>query len=145
MQGRELMCQPRDRVALPAAGGMLNQIMLTRSVFARLRDQTPHAIELVIARKDQYLLFAFPAGAVLFFLFGLMDEAANQIQHAVGVPHLFPKIRRRITVTDRWIARAAMLPLVERQKFRRWALQARRCVNQIGINREMRDASAKTE
>src|SRR5437762_14139339 len=139
------MCQPRDGVALPAAGGMLNQIMLTRPVFARMRDQTSHAIELVIARKDQYLLFAFPAGAVLFFLFGLMHEAADQIQYAVGVPHLFPKIRRRITVTDRQIAGTAMLPLVEGEKLRRSGFQARRCVNQIGINREMRDASAKTE
>src|SRR5438093_13623206 len=52
VQGRKLVCQPRDRVALTAAGGMLNQVMLTGPVPSRVRDQTPHTIELMIARKD---------------------------------------------------------------------------------------------
>src|SRR5438477_10702728 len=110
------MRQPRDRVTLAAAGRVLDEIMLTRPMLTRVRDQSPHAIELVITREDEALLLPFAPAAVLLFLLKLMNESADQIQHAVRLPNLVPKISRRIAFARRRIARAAVVAFVEGQE-----------------------------
>ena len=51
-QTDQLVCQPSDRVRLPATRRMLNQIPTTNPVSLDIRQQLPHHIQLMIPRPD---------------------------------------------------------------------------------------------
>src|SRR6266481_4329573 len=74
-----------------------------------------------------------------------MHEAADQIERTVRLPNLLPKISGGRTFPHRRIARAAIVTFVKRQELRCRAVEPRRHVNEIGIDREMRHTTAETE
>ena len=90
VQGRELVGEPGDGIALAAPGGVLDEILLPHPIFPGVGHEPAHAIELLVARKDQRLLPCLAAGLVL--LLDFMDELAHQVEHAVARPGLFPEI-----------------------------------------------------
>ena len=117
MQHRELVGEPGDRVALAAAGRMLDQVSLAGAVVTRVADEPAHAVELLVAREDQEALASPAPGNV--FLRDLLDELANEVEDAVAGPDALPQVVGRVALTggrDRWIPRAAEAPLVEGQE-----------------------------
>src|SRR5687768_14664794 len=113
------MREPRDREALSASGRVLDQVPVSRPLSARICNEFTHAVELLVAREDQESP-ARPAAALVLFL-DLVDELADQVEHAVTRPRVFPEIRSGkacLRGRHRRVARAAELPAVERQKSR---------------------------
>lgn len=146
MQRRELVGQPRDREALAAPGGVLDQVALPRPLLTGMRHQLAHAVELLVAREDQEA----PAGlvALVVLLFNLVDELAHEVEHALAGPGLLPQVARGVASPrggHRRIARAAVLALVEGQEARLGAVQVRRDVDQVRVHREVRQAAAIRE
>ena len=143
VQSREPMREPGDREALAAAGRVLDQVTLPGTMPERIGHEPAHAVELLIAREDQKA----PAGlaAPLVFLLDLVDELPHEVEHAVARPGLLPQIgggvagpRRR----HRRIAGAAEPAPVERQKARLRPGELRRDIDQVRVDREMREAAA---
>ena len=83
------MGEPGDGEGLAASGRVLDEIALPRTGPAGIGNELTHAIELLVARKDQ----RFPAGlaAVLVFLLNFVDELAHQIEYTVARPGLLPR------------------------------------------------------
>src|SRR5437879_1616031 len=52
LDANQLMRQPSNRVTLPAAGGMLNQVTAPRAVFFCVAQQRPDDRQLMIAREN---------------------------------------------------------------------------------------------
>ena len=75
MEHRELVGEPGDRVALAAAGRVLDQVALAWAVVTGMADEPAHAVELLVAREDQEA-FTRPAVALVFLL-DFLDELAN--------------------------------------------------------------------
>src|SRR4030095_12859665 len=87
------------------------------------------------------------ATAVVFF-FDFVDKVLEQSQHAVPRPHAAPKVVGGITaLRGRFgrIAGAAELALVERQKTRLRPGQMGSDVDQVWVNRKVRQAAPKGE
>src|SRR5262245_34742924 len=95
---------------------MLNQIMLTGPMLARVRDEPSHAIELMISPENEAPLLVVPPGIVLHLFLELVHKPAHQIEHAIGMPNLLPQVRSCVAVVNWWVPRPAMFSLVERQK-----------------------------
>src|SRR6266550_3561407 len=53
VKGGELVREPGNREAFTAPGGVLDQVALTGAHSASIGHESPHTIELLIARKDQ--------------------------------------------------------------------------------------------
>jgi hypothetical protein len=53
VQRRQLMGEPGDGEALAAAGRVLDQVALPRAHRARIGHESPHAVELLVAREDE--------------------------------------------------------------------------------------------
>ena len=88
VQSRELVGQPGDGEALPAPGRVLDEVMLPSSVLAGVGHQSPHCVELMVAREDQEALTSLIAPVVQTL--DLVDELAQQVQHTVPRPYLLP-------------------------------------------------------
>ena len=90
---REEMRRPRDRVGLAGTRRVLDEELAARALFENLRLQLACSVELVIAREND----AF----YLFLLIARGDKiTANDLQPAIALPHLFPKIACAVTVVD---------------------------------------------
>ena len=99
VQRRELVREPGDGVALAAAGRVLDQVALAGAVRARVRHQPAHGIELLVAREDQEALAGLAALVVLFL--DLVDELADEVEHAVARPGLLPEVGRGVALPRR--------------------------------------------
>ena len=143
VQGREPMREPGDREALATAGRVLDQIARAGAVRARVLDEPPNAIELLIAREDQK---AFPGLAPsVVLLLDLVDELPHEVEHTVARPGLLPQIGGGITrprQRHRRIARTAEPPAIERQEARVRPVEMRRDIDEVRVDREMREAAA---
>ena len=96
---------------------MLNQVALAGAVVASVADELAHAVELLVAGKNQKALAVLAPAIVL--LLDLVDELADQVEDTVPGPDLLPQIIGREARTGGrhwWIPRAAEAPPVERQK-----------------------------
>ena len=117
VQHRELVGQPGDGEALAAAGRVLDQVALARAVVACVAHQAAHAVELLVARKDQEA----PAGLApaIVLRLDLVDELADEVEQAVPGPDLLPQVigwKARTGGRDRRIPRAPEAPPVEGQE-----------------------------
>ena len=119
VQCGELVGKPGDGEALAAPGRVLDEVALPRPHDPCVRHEPAHAVELLIARKDEE---PFTGLAPLFvFLLNLMDDLAHQIKDAVPRPSLFPEIAGGVACLCRRHGRvpgAAELAPVEGQKAR---------------------------
>ena len=109
---------------------MLDEIVLSRPLLAGIGNEKAHAIELLIAWKNQEPLAGLAAGLIFFFDF--VDELAHQVEYAVARPGLFPKIGGGIAgLRGRhgWIASPAEFSSVIGQKARLGSGEVRRDVD----------------
>ena len=143
VQGGELVREPGDGEALAAPGRVLDEVAVSRPQGTGVRHEPAHAVELLIARKDEEPLAGL---APLFvFLLNLMDELAHQIKDAVPRPSLFPEIAGGVARLRRWHVRVpgpAELAPVEGQKARLGAGQVGGDIDQVRVHGEVREAPA---
>ena len=117
VQHRELVGQPGDGEALAAARRVLDQVALAGAVVTCVAHKAAHAVELLVARKDQVALAGLAPAVVLRL--DLVDELADEVEQAVPGPDLLPQVigwKARTGGWDRWIPRAPEAPPVEGQK-----------------------------
>jgi hypothetical protein len=90
VQRREAVREPADRIALTAAGRMLDEVVVPRPLGPRRHHQPPHGVELVVAREDHRLdlHLATTVGALLLDL--QVDEAGENVEQAVALERLLP-------------------------------------------------------
>ena len=84
---------------------------------SRVADELAHAVELLVAGKNQKALAVLTSAIVL--LLDLVDELADKVEDTVSGPDPLPQVIGREARTGgrhRWIPRAAEAPLVERQE-----------------------------
>jgi hypothetical protein len=146
VQRRELVREPGDGEALAAAGRVLDEVPLPRAPGARVGHEPAHAVELLVARKDEEALAGLPAFFV--FLLDFVDELADEVEHAVARPRLLPEVGGRVARArgrHRRVPGAAELALVEREEARLGALQVGRHIDEIRVRREVREAAAVGE
>src|ERR1017187_6376089 len=107
----EPVAKPGDGVGFAGAGAMFDQVVLPRAVLAGMRDQAPHGIELVIARKNHLALAGF--FAIFVDLVPIHQEVVQNLQQRVPAPDLFPQVCGLEAVGVRRIAGGAIVPFVE--------------------------------
>ena len=90
VQGGEPVGEPGDGEALSAPCRVLDEVALPRSSPPCIDDEPAHAVELLVAGKDEEA----PAGLapVLVLFLDLVDELADEVEHAVARPGLLPEI-----------------------------------------------------
>ena len=144
VQGREPMRQPADRVALAAAGRVLDEVVVPHTLAARGVHQHAHRLKLVVARKDHRLRLDLAALVVALLVDLQVDEAREEVEQAVPLQHLFPEVRRAIGPPGRIgrVAGAAVAALVEGQEVRRRARQPRGHEHRLGVHREVDQRAA---
>ena len=143
VQRGKLVGQPGDGEALAAPGRVLDEVALSRPQGTGVRHEPAHAVELLIARKDEEPFTSL--APLLVFLLNLMDDLAHQVQDAVPRPGLFPEIAGRVAGLRRRHGRvpcAAELAPVEGEKPRLGAGQMGGDVDHVRVHGEVRKASA---
>ena len=124
VDGGEAVRSPCNRIGLPGARRMLDQIVFARAVPSHVCHKLPHHIVLMVAWEDHFLLCDHLADAVFHHFFFFLHEgnkAVNQVQQVVSLQDLFPQIACGIAVRILRITRAAghacaVGALIERQK-----------------------------
>ena len=109
VQGREPMRQPTDGVALAAARGMLDEVVVPHALATRGVHQYAHRLELVVAGEDHGLRLDLAALIISFLVDLQVDEAGEEIEQAVTLQHLFPQVCRTVGPALR-IRRVSSLP-----------------------------------
>ena len=146
MEARQTVRKPGDAVGLAAASGVLDQVVAACSFLPGGLDDLSHCVELVVARKNHRFLSdsPFPALAVvhLFLVFLDEHEVAEDIEEAVELQHLLPKVTcpvagQMLRVASAALNRAGLATAVERQEMGRLLLQASRHVHFVWICGEM--------
>ena len=92
MQGSESVRQPADRVALAAAGRVLDEVVVADPLATSLLHQQPDGVELVVAREDHRLDLHLAAVVVAFLLDLQMDEPGENIEQAVPGEYFLPEV-----------------------------------------------------
>ena len=137
------MGEPGDGEALAAPGRVLDEIALSCPCSTGVRHEPAHAVELLVARKDEGALAGL--AALVVFLLDLVDELPHQIQHAVPRPGLFPEIARGVARPRRRHGRvpgAAELSPVEGQKTCLGPGQVRGDIDQVRVHGEVAETPA---
>ena len=138
----QLVGEPCDGVGLPAAGRMLDEISLPGAVPARIGQEPPHHVELVVARPDLLL----PLLARLLIL-GL-DDLCIVLQD-VGQPDAGDEARPEVVGLEAvriWRVPGTIVPaLVEGQEPRGFALEVGAKPHLVLIHGEVRHAAAELE
>nr|WP_291832523.1 hypothetical protein [Candidatus Microthrix sp.] len=112
VQRRQPVRQPGDRVALARPGRVLHQVVVTGAVAAGGGGHGQHRIPLVEAGEDRQrrlLLRALRCGLHV-------DEAVQQVQPGVALPHPFPQVGGAVSVGVGRIARTQVVAPVERKE-----------------------------
>ena len=144
VQGREPMRQPADCVALAAARGMLDEVVVPHAVAARRVHQHAHRFELVVAGEDHGLRLDLAAPIVAFLVGLQVDEAGEEVEQAVTLQHLLPQVGRAVgpTLWIRRVPRGSLATLVEGQKVRRRARQTGGHEHRFGVHGKMHQRAA---
>src|SRR6266542_1607143 len=140
------MREPRDREALAAPGRVLDQVALAGPVPPGIGDQLPDGVELLVTGENEETL-ARLAGPVIFLL-DLVDELADEVEHAVASPDVLPEVARGIAFLgprDGRVPGPAEAPLVEREENCLRPCKARGDEHQLRIHGEMGQAPAVRE
>ncbi len=141
-QADELMRQPGDGVRLATAGGVLDEIPLSRATLRHVCQQLVHHVELVIARENLNL-FLFSRLRVL--LFDNLGVVLDNVRDALRRENPLPQVIGLQSVRVGWVARAVVPALVERQKPRALALELRAHPHLAVVHRQMHHATLKLE
>ena len=144
VQGREPMRQPTYGVALAAARGMLDEVVVPHAVAACRVHQHAHRFELVVAGEDHGLRLDPAAPLVASLVCLQVDEAGEEVEQAVTLQHFFPQVRCPVGPA-RGIGRvpggSGATP-VEGEKVRRRARQAGRHEYRLGVHGKMHQRAA---
>ena len=146
VQGGEPVGEPRDGEALAAPRRVLDEVALPRSPPPRIEDEAAHAVELLVAGEDEEAPTGLAAVLVLFL--DLVDELANEIEHAVARPGLVPEIAGGVATPGRGhggIAGPAEPAPVEGKEARLAAGEVGGDVDQLRVDREVRETPAVGE
>ena len=109
MQIREEVRRPCNRICLTRPGGMLNQILMTRTFRQDRGLKFARHIQLMVTREDDGL-------QVLLVVTFSHQVPPKDFQPTVTRPDLFPQVRRRMAVRIQRIACCAVVAEVERQE-----------------------------
>ena len=147
VQRRQPVRRPRDGERLARAGGVLDEVVPPRPVFAGAGLQPANRVPLVESREDQQRV---PQGglAPLPRLGRLeVDEPVEDVQPGLPLPHLLPQVGGRVAFGVGGIPLAARRGVrvaapVERQEPRGPALQLRRHHHQVRIDGEVDERPA---
>src|SRR5687768_2164786 len=96
---------------------MLNEIALARAVRTSITHHFSYAVELLVAREDEEALACL--SPLFVFFFDLLNELAQEVEHAIARPGLFPQIARGKSLPSRryrWVAGTAELALIKGEK-----------------------------
>ena len=146
-EGCQAIGRPSDAVRLARARGMLDEVVLARSVLANVGDDLAHGIELVIAREDNPLLLALHLVAARVELRLLLDfqveELVDDVEQAVLLQGDLPQVARSVAVGICGVARSAVVScpgraLVEGQEEGLRALQLGGHVHVLEVDGEKR-------
>ena len=146
MQAGQAVGEPRDAVGLAAAGGVLDQVVLSRSFIASSCNDLPHRIELVIAWEDHDFFCDQPLTTLvvvdLFLLLFHEHEVPEDVEKAVTLEHVLPEVAGAVTGWMLWVAGSAfnlarLAAAVERQEMRLGSRKPRRHVGLVRVGREM--------
>lgn len=109
----KLMHEPGDRVRLPTARGVLDEVLPAGAVLGDISEQLPHDIELVVAREDR-LRRAFARLRILLCddLRVVLDDAGETLRGKDSPP----QVVGHHPVSVGRVTSAVIEPLVEGQK-----------------------------
>src|SRR3954451_7482380 len=116
------MRRPGNRVRLPRARRVLDQISAPRPLRAHGSRELSRRVQLVIARKGQ-------AGDRTLGVALGGDVAADDLEPALTLEDLLPEISRAVPARVRRVAAAAIVALVEGKEVRLGAGELRRHVH----------------
>ena len=110
VQGREPMGKPSDGVALAAAGGVLDEVVVSRALPARSAHEQTHRLELMVAGEDHGLRLDLVAPLVTLHFDLQVHEAGENVEQTVALQHLFPQKGRAVAAAGGigWIARPTL-------------------------------------
>ena len=142
LQPEQLMREPRDGVALAAAGRVLDQIAPAHAALARIVQQPTHHIELMVAWPD--LCLPLPAG-LLVPDHDDLGVVLEDVRHAFPGQHLAPQVVGLDSVRVRRISRAVVPAAVEREEPRVAAGQVRAETRLVLVDRKVGHAPPELE
>ena len=92
---------------------MLDEIVVSGTVFADMAHQFPNDIKLVVTREDDLLGFLYIGRAIrhnfLFLCLLIADELLKNIHQIILLQHVLPEVRSHIAVCRiRMVARSAV-------------------------------------
>ena len=136
VQASQAVRQPGNFVALAAAGGVLDQVVVADTLLLRVGFQAADGDKLVIAWEDHGFFSDFLVAD--HFLFDLeVDESAQDVEKGITLPDFLPQIGGLIAVWVIGVAGPGVASLVERQEEGLGAFKPGRHPDDIGIDREM--------
>ena len=144
MQGGEPVRQPTNRVALAAARGMLDEVVVSHALAAGTVHQHAHRFELVIAGEDHGLRLDLASLVVALLVDLQMDEAGKEVEQAVSLQHLFPQVCRAVGPAGRVgrVSGCSSATLVKGKKVRRRARQPGGHEHRLGVHGKVHQRAA---
>ena len=144
VQRREPMGEPSDGVALSAAGGVLDEVVVSRALPACGDHEQAHRLKLMVAGEDHGLRLDLVAPLVPLLFDLQVNEAGQDVEQTVALQHLLPQIGCAIAPAG-GIGRIARRPrgsLVEGQELRCLAGQPGGHEHGVGVRSEVGQRAA---
>ena len=89
----QAVSQPSDGIGLTGTGTVLDQIILSGTVFPNIGEELTDDIQLVIAREDEVLRTLHFAGFIVHLFLDLYkDELADEVKHGILGQNILPHI-----------------------------------------------------
>ncbi len=136
--------QPADGVALSAARGVLDEVVVADSLSLRGVHQRAYGLQLMVPGEDHRLRLDPPALVVALLLALEVDEPSEQVEEAVSLEDFLPQVRRSVGAADRIrrVPGAAVAALVEGQEVRGSTRETRRHEHGFRVGREVNEGPA---
>ena len=141
-QPDQLVGQPCDRKALPAARRVLDQITLPRAAGSRVGQELAHRVDLVIARPDLDSPLLPCLGVLRFHDLGVVLQDVGQ---APAGQHLAPQVVRPQAVGVGRVSRTVVPTPVEGQEPGGLSLEMGAEMDLVLVHREVGRATAELE
>ena len=142
LQRDELMGQPGDRIALAAAGRVLDQVPLPRPVRAGVLQEPAHHVELLVPRPD---LDPLALARLRVLRRHHLRVVLHDVGHARAGEDVAPQVFRPETVRVGRIAGPALPAAVEGQEPRRLSAEVGAEMDFVLVDREVRHAAPELE
>ena len=120
---------------------MLDEVVLARASGACCRFKATHGVPLVEAREDDDFVLLCVGRRCALRRFDV-DEAAEQVEPGMTLPHLFPQVVGAIPVLVRWVPLALVVAHVEGKKH--GVVASETCCHHhlIGVDGEVDDGAS---